>query len=66
MSLTTPENIRRLQRKLYLKAKADFLRRRHKVPTRGTRRFSDATVFGELGVLRLRRVHLGPPPCALG
>ena len=21
-------------------------------------------VFGELGVLRLRRVHLGPPPCA--
>jgi len=43
-----------------------FLRRRHKVPTRGTRRFSDATVFGELGVLRLRRVHLGPPPCAMG
>jgi RNA-directed DNA polymerase len=43
-----------------------FLRRRHKVPSRGTRRFSDATVFGELGVLRLRRVHLGPPPCAMG
>ena len=42
-----------------------FLRRRHRVPTRGTRRFSDAAVFGELGVLRLRRVHLGPPPCAL-
>jgi RNA-directed DNA polymerase len=43
-----------------------FLRRRHKVPTRGTRRFSDEMVFGELGVLRLRRVHLGPPPCASG
>lgn len=43
-----------------------FLRRRHRVPTRGTRCFSDATVYGELGVLRLRRVHLGPPPCAMG
>ena len=43
-----------------------FLRRRHKVPTRGTRCFSDVVVYGELGVLRLRRVHLGPPPCALG
>jgi RNA-directed DNA polymerase len=38
-----------------------FLRRRHKVPTRGTRRFSSDVIFGELGVLRLRRVHLGPP-----
>jgi RNA-directed DNA polymerase len=42
-----------------------FLRRRHKVPTRGTRRYSADTVFGELGVLRLRRVHLGPLSCAL-
>jgi RNA-directed DNA polymerase len=42
-----------------------FLRRRHQVPTRGTRRFPADTVFGELGVLRLRRVHLGPPPCAM-
>ena len=41
-----------------------FLGRRHKVPSRGTRRFSDEAVFGELGVLRLRRVHLGAPPCA--
>ena len=38
-----------------------FLRRRHKVPTRGTRRFSSEVIFGELGVLRLRRVHLGSP-----
>jgi RNA-directed DNA polymerase len=37
-----------------------FLRRRHKVRSRGTRRFSDEVVFGELGVLRLRRVQLGP------
>ncbi len=43
-----------------------FLVRRHKVPSRGTTRFSDRTVFGGLGVLRLRRVHLGPPPCASG
>jgi RNA-directed DNA polymerase len=38
----------------------NFLRRRHKVQSRGTGRFSDEVVFGELGVLRLRRVHLGP------
>ena len=37
-----------------------FPRRRHRVQSRGTRRFSDAVVFGELGVLRLRRVQLGP------
>ena len=49
MRLQTPEKIRTLQRKLYLKAKADA-----------------GTVFGDLGVLRLRRVHLGPPPCAPG
>jgi len=42
-----------------------FLRRRHKVPTRGTRYFPDAKVFGELGVLRLRDRHVGPSPCAL-
>jgi RNA-directed DNA polymerase len=36
-----------------------FLRRRHKVSSRGTTRFCDTTVFGELGVLRLRRVQLG-------
>jgi RNA-directed DNA polymerase len=41
-----------------------FLRKRHKVQGRGTKRFSDDQVFGEFGVLRLRRVHLGPPPCA--
>lgn len=41
-----------------------FLRKRHKVQGRGAHRFSDDKVFGELGVLRLRRVHLGPPPCA--
>jgi RNA-directed DNA polymerase len=41
-----------------------FLRKRHKVQGRGTKRFSDAQVFGELGLLRLRCVHLRPPPCA--
>ena len=37
-----------------------FLRRRHKVPSRGTNRFSYGVVFGELGVLRLRRVQVEP------
>jgi RNA-directed DNA polymerase len=38
-----------------------FLRRRHKVPSRGTRRFPLARVFGELGVFSLRGVRLAPP-----
>ena len=37
-----------------------FLRRRHKVQSRGTSRFSGEVVFGELGVLRLRDVQLNP------
>jgi len=41
-----------------------FLTRRHKVPSRGTRQFSDHKVFGELGVLRLRRMHIGALPTA--
>jgi RNA-directed DNA polymerase len=36
-----------------------FLRKRHKVQSRGTSRFSDEVVFGELRVLRLRHVQLG-------
>jgi len=43
-----------------------FLIGRHKVPTHGTRRFPADMVFGELWVLRLRRVRLGPLPCAVG
>jgi RNA-directed DNA polymerase len=39
-----------------------FLRRRHKVSSRGIITFSDAVVFGKLGVLRLRDVHLGRLP----
>ena len=45
MSLTTPSNIRELQIKLYRKAKNEP----HKVQSRGTTRFSDEVVFGELG-----------------
>jgi|SRR6185437_12632688 len=33
----------------------NFLRRRHKTPGRGTRRFSRDKVFGELGAMRLQR-----------
>lgn len=36
-----------------------FLRRRHKISSRGTRRWGADEIFGPLGVLRLRRVHLG-------
>ena len=35
-----------------------FLRRRHQVQSRGTSRFSIKAVFGELGVLQLRRVRV--------
>ena len=42
-----------------------FLRRRHKVPSRGTILYSDAVVFGTLGVLRLRDVHLPAPTDSL-
>ena len=38
-----------------------FLRRRHKVPSRGTRRFPIARVFGALGVFQLRRLRLASP-----
>lgn len=38
----------------------NFLVKRHKVQGRGTRRFPHALVFGDLGVLALKRVHLGP------
>jgi RNA-directed DNA polymerase len=41
-----------------------FLVRRHKVPTRGTRRFPAERVFGQLGVLRLRPLHIGARACA--
>jgi RNA-directed DNA polymerase len=40
----------------------NLLVRRHKVKGRGSAKFSDAIIFGELGVLRLRRIHIGPPP----
>lgn len=39
----------------------NFLQRRHKVPGRGTRRFPDSAIFGELGVRRLRWKQLGRP-----
>lgn len=39
-----------------------FLRQRHHVPTRGTRALAADVVFGPLGVLRLRQVHLAADP----
>jgi RNA-directed DNA polymerase len=40
----------------------NFLRHRHKVQSRGSSHFTDGIVFGKLGVLRLRDVHLGHLP----
>lgn len=37
----------------------NFLRRRHKLPGRGSRRFPDRVIFEELGVIRLRTLHVG-------
>lgn len=41
-----------------------FLLHRHKVQSFGVNHFPDTYVFGELGVLRLRHVHIGKPACA--
>jgi RNA-directed DNA polymerase len=43
-----------------------FLTRRHKVPTRGTDRFSAGAVFGSLGVVRLSRANRGATPWVSG
>jgi hypothetical protein len=40
----------------------DFLARRHKVPGRGTHRFSCEIVYGKLGLLRLERRAPGFEP----
>lgn len=42
-----------------------FLAKRHKQQNRGTRAFSRAQIFGELGVRQLRRLQLKPTPWAL-
>jgi RNA-directed DNA polymerase len=42
-----------------------FLRRRHKTPGRGTKRFPREFVYGELDVLQLNRVRKVSPTCAL-
>src|ERR1700724_1416088 len=43
----------------------NFLRKRHKAPGRGTKRFSREHVYEELGVLRLCRGRERSPTCAL-
>jgi RNA-directed DNA polymerase len=39
-----------------------FLRRRRQLPSRGTRVLANEVIFGPLGVLHMRRVHLGARP----
>lgn len=39
-----------------------FLRQRQQLPTRGTRALANEVIFGSLGVLHLRRVHLSARP----
>jgi RNA-directed DNA polymerase len=41
-----------------------FLVRRHKVPTRGTRRFTYTAVYGVLGVFQLNLRRHDATPCA--
>ena len=53
-----------VDRHVYDRAR-NFLCRRHKVQGRGTNRFSREHVYGELGVLCLRRERRKPPPWAL-
>jgi RNA-directed DNA polymerase len=42
-----------------------FLAQRHKVPSHGTRRFSYETIFGELGVVCLRKLAVRRTPWAM-
>ena len=44
----------------------DFLARRHKMAGRGTKRFSRDVVYGERELLRLERLPLTAPSCAMG
>jgi RNA-directed DNA polymerase len=41
-----------------------FLRRRRQLPSRGPRVLANEVIFGPLGVLQMRRVHLGARPIA--
>jgi RNA-directed DNA polymerase len=43
----------------------DFLARRHKMAGRGTKRFSRDVIYGERGLLRLERLPLTAPSCAM-
>ena len=43
----------------------DFLARRHRVAGRGCQRVTCDIVYGELGLLRLERLPLTAPACAL-
>jgi RNA-directed DNA polymerase len=47
---------RAVERSVYQHAR-NFLARRHKVPSRGTRRFSATWVFGDGGVMRVRHAR---------
>jgi RNA-directed DNA polymerase len=43
----------------------NFLARRHKMAGRGTKRFSRDVVYGERGIMRLERLPLTAPSCAM-
>ena len=59
------EAYRTVERFVYDRVRG-FLSRRHKVPSRGTRRFPYEVVFGKLGVIELRRPLYAAESCAQG
>jgi hypothetical protein len=61
MSLTAQIKLEEFREKLYVKAKTELLRRRHKLP-RATSRFGYNEVHGSLGIIEVRRL-LSPHAC---
>ncbi len=58
MSLSTPDQIQTLQRKLYLKAKREL--HKHRVQSRGEYRYPATYIYDTMGVVDVTRVLATP------